>query len=101
MPEAFLHASGISWPHSIKLEMEGDLSRERPRRHIVRSAERREKVIQRVLVRYVDAGQLQTPAVPVPFEQVVFANGSVEQASWSDSRRVLIVGSGARRRDSN
>jgi len=53
--------------------MKSNFRRQRPRRHVVRSAERRKKVVQRVLVRDVDRGQLQADLVLVSVKYIVVA----------------------------
>src|SRR5271170_6178170 len=75
----------------LRLEVETNLCRESSRGHIVSSAERRQKVVKRVLVGDVDGLQAQTPSVIVTFEDVVFANGGVEQIAWLDPLRILVV----------
>ncbi len=61
------------------LEVKADLRRQRPRRDVMRAAERREKVVQRVLVAEVDRGETSAPLVAIAVEQIVVADGEVEQ----------------------
>src|SRR5664280_2505650 len=68
-------------PQENRLEMKANLSCQRPRRHVVRAAKRRQKVVQGILVRQVDRRQLQTPLVPVALEEVVVADSKVKEAS--------------------
>ena len=72
VPEA---VGKTSW---FRLEVQAHFRRKRSRRHVVRSAERGEEVIECVLVCDVHARKPQTPSVPVTLEDVVFANGGVE-----------------------
>lgn len=48
--------------------MESQLSRQRPRRHLVRPAEGRKEVIQRLFVGYVNGRQREAPFVTIAFE---------------------------------
>ena len=57
----------------------------------MRSAERRKEVVECVLVRDIDGGEPQTPLSLVAIEEVVVADGRVEQASRRDARGVLVV----------
>jgi len=50
------------------LEMEPKLCGHRARRYILRAAERREEVVQGIVVRNVDGCALQTPLVTIPLE---------------------------------
>ena len=86
---------------SPSLEMESDLSSEGSGSYIVRSAERRQKVIQGLLVGDVYGCELQAPLVPVPTEQVVIAHGEIEQVTGRDAWWILIIVLGPWRRDGN
>jgi len=55
-------------PKTIPLEMKPDLRRKRPRRHIVRAAKRRKKVIELVIIRQVDRSQLRADLIFVAME---------------------------------
>src|ERR1700733_12023193 len=85
-----------SW---FRLEVEAHFRRKCSRGYVVSAAERREEVIQCVLVCDVYARQAQTPSVPVTFEDVVFANGGVEEIARSNALWVLVVVSCIRGRD--
>ena len=61
-----------------QLKVETDLSGDGPRRHIVRAAECRKKVVERVFVRDVDDGQLRAHFVFIAVEQVVVSHVNVE-----------------------
>jgi len=71
--------------------VEPDLRCQRTRGDIVRAAEGRKEVVERIVVRQVDDGQLCTPFVPVAVEQVVMAHGHVEEAPVCDTRRLMVV----------
>ncbi len=79
-------------------EVEPELRRQRARRHIVRPAEGRKKVIQRRFVGYVDGGKRKTPFVMVAFEQVIVAHRNIKQVARRDARRIVIVIFGSGRR---
>ena len=61
--------------------MESNLSRQRARSDIVRTAEGREKVVQRHLVRQVDGRQAQAPFIAVAPEEVVVPQAEIKQVS--------------------
>ena len=82
---------------SDALEVEPNLRRHRPWRHIVRSAERRQEVVQRVFVRDVHRRQPQTPLVAIAAQQVVLSQRCVEEIPWRNARRILVVVLRARR----
>jgi hypothetical protein len=79
----------------FRLEAQDDLRRESPRRDVVCAAERGKEVIQRVFIGDVDTGQLQAPAVCVAFEEVVIADGRVEETPRSNARWAVVVIPGA------
>ena len=57
----------------------------------MRSAERRQEVIERVLIRNIDKVHLQAPLVTVSTEQIVVTKRQVEQVSWRDALWVVVV----------
>src|SRR5271156_4885830 len=59
-------------------------------------AERREEVVQRVVVCQIDHCEAQTPPIAVTSEQIVVADSQVKQAARRDARRVLVVVFGPR-----
>ena len=63
----------------VPLEVEPKFRRQRSRRHVVRPAEGGEEVVECILVRQVDDGELRAPFVFVAVEQVVMADGEIEQ----------------------
>ena len=71
---------------------------QRSRCDVVRAAERGEEVVERVIVRQVDDGKLRTPFVLVAVEQVVMADGKIEEIPGCDARRIVIVILGVWRR---
>jgi len=87
-----------SCPAHNPLEVEPDLSRQRPRCHIMRPAERRQEVIQRRFVSQVDGGQLNAPLVLFTMEKIVIAQREIEKTPRLDALRIVIVVFGVRRR---
>lgn len=71
--------------------MQPDRSCQRTRRDVVRAAERREKVVERVFVRDVNRRQLQADFVSIPVEEVVMADSEIEQVSWRHARRIGVI----------
>ena len=57
----------------------------------MRAAERGQEVIQRVLVGHVDRREVDVRLVVLLVEDVVLAQGHVEQAARRDARRVVVV----------
>src|SRR5580704_8657370 len=57
----------------------------------MRTAERREVVVQRRLVSQIDDREAQTPSVLVATEKVVVAHADIEQIPWSDALRIVVV----------
>ena len=57
----------------------------------MRTAERREEVVQSLLVRQVDDGHASAPLVTVAVKQIVVTGAKVEQVSRGDARRIMIV----------
>src|ERR1700741_2522314 len=82
-----------------RLEREAELPRNCPRRHIVRAAEGREEVVERVFIRHVYRRNTRTPSEAVTMEEVVIAHCHVEQAARLDARRILVIVLGPRRRN--
>ncbi len=76
---------------SLRLEVERHLRRNRSRRHIMCSAKRRKEVVERVLVRQVDCGELETHFVLIATEQVVMSDRNIEKTPRRDARRVVVV----------
>src|SRR5258706_2403389 len=75
----------------FSLEVQSDLRRHSAWRDIVRPAERRKKVIERVLVGQVDGGQLRAHLVLVAMEHIVMSHGEIEKMAWCDARRVVVI----------
>src|SRR5580704_9791791 len=73
------------------LKMEPHRSANSPRRHVMRTAEGREKVVQRFFIRKVDDGDAGAPFPFVAVKQVVVADAEIEQVARGDARRVVIV----------
>src|SRR5579859_7509030 len=78
------------------LEMEGEFCGQGAGRNIVRPAERRQEVIQRILVGHVYGCEVEVHLITVGVEQVVLAHGHVEQVAGSNARGVAIIVAGAR-----
>ena len=75
--------------------MEAELGRQGARGDVVRAAEGGEEVVEGVLVGDVDGGEAQAPLVLVAVEEVVLAEGGVEEVARGDAGRVLVVVLGA------
>ena len=75
--------------------MEAELDGFGARGDEVRAAEGREEVIQRFLVGQVDDGEAQAPLVAVAVEEIVVADGEIEEIARCDARRILVVVFGA------
>src|SRR5271166_4207823 len=73
------------------LEVKSQLGRQRPRRHVMRAAEGRKKVVQRVLVGDVDGRQLQADFVLVAMKHIVVSHGNVEETARRNAWRILVV----------
>src|ERR1035441_174503 len=71
--------------------MEAEFRRQRPWCQIVRARERREEVIERVLVGEVHGGQVEAPLVLVAVEQVVLAQRRIEDIPRRDALRIVVV----------
>ena len=76
-------------------ETDADLELHGPRRHEVRAAERRQEVVERVLVRQVDHGEPGADLRPARVEQVVHTDPEVEQVARRDAGRIVDVVFGA------
>ena len=63
------------------LEVESDRGRDRAWCHVVCAAERRQEVVQHVVVRQVDEVHLRAPLVPVRLKEVVIPDRQVEEVS--------------------
>ena len=59
-------------------------------------AERGKKVVKRVGVRHVDRCQIEVRLIAIRMELVILSDRNIEQVSWSDTRRVVIVAARAR-----
>src|ERR1700722_5516637 len=73
------------------LEVETELCRECPRRHIMRPAERRQKVIKRIFIRHIHTRKLQAPLEPIPVEKVVVPTRRIKQIPLLNARRVMVI----------
>ena len=82
-------------------EVEAEFGGQRARRHIVGSTEGGEEVVERVVVSDIDRGEPKAPFVLVAVEEVVGADGGIEQVAGSDARGVLVVVFGVGRRDAD
>src|ERR1019366_8379533 len=74
------------------LEVESQFRGQRSRRHVMRSAERGKKVVERVLLRQVDDGQLRTPLVLVAVKEIVMPQGKIKKTPRGDALRVVVKG---------
>src|ERR1700722_8960114 len=75
----------------VQLKVQCDLCSHGARSYIVRAAEGGEEVIQSVLVRDVYGCKVEVDLVVLPMEDVVFADGGVEQVARSDAGRIMVV----------
>ena len=78
--------------------MKPDGTRDRPRRDVVRSANGREEIVKRVLVRQIDDLQPGTPFVFVAMKQIVLTYSHIEKVPLRNPGRVVVVIFGSRRR---
>src|ERR1700722_1100807 len=67
----------------------------------MRAAEGGEEVVERVFVSDVDGGEVEVGLEALLVEEVVFADGDIEQVARGDARRVMVVvfGAGSRNLD--
>src|ERR1700689_526910 len=72
----------------VTLKMKSYRRRDRSRRNVMRSAERREEIVQSPLVRQIDKGKTGAPFVLVALEDVVVSNANVEEISLCNARRI-------------
>src|ERR1700722_7123435 len=98
LPAAKIEAVVFQEALSKWLEVKSNLSGESARGDVVRPAEGRKKVVQRVFVRDVNSGQLEAPLVSVSMKQIVLAQGNVEQITGGDAGRILVIVFGIRSR---
>src|ERR1700733_3165952 len=87
-------ASGCRSPAVIScgwLEVEAYFGVQGTWGQVVRAAEGGEKVVEGVFVGDVDAGETQAPLVFVACEEVVYADGGVEDVAGGDAGWVLVV----------
>ena len=76
--------------------MKPKFCRHRARRQVMRAAERRQEVIERVLVRQIDRRQLQADFVLVASEHVVVSDRKIKDMPGRNAWRVLVVVLGTR-----
>ena len=79
--------------------MEAQFRRQCAGRDVVGTAKGGEEVVERVLVGEVDGGEMKAPLLLVAVEEVVFADGSVEEATRGNPLRIGVVVALARRGD--
>src|SRR5438270_14035587 len=76
------------WPN---LEVKPHLRRVAARRHVVRAAEGREKVVQRGPVGQIYRRELQAPFVAVASEKIVVPDGQIKQMARRNARRIVVI----------
>src|SRR5260370_7210975 len=76
---------------AVGLEVERNLRAHRAGRDEVRSAECREEVVQRILIRHVDGGYAEVRLQMIPMENLVPSRGHVEHPSCGPPRRIPIL----------
>src|ERR1035438_1367948 len=86
-----LARSRLSDRLQANLKVKTQFGRQRSRRDVMRPAERRKKVVERILVGHIDGRQAQTHPVLVALEYVVVPDRYIEQVSRRDARRILVV----------
>lgn len=72
-------------------KMESKFGCQGARRYIVRAAEGGEEVVQSVFVGQIDNRELRAPLVSFAVEQVIVAQGEIEQTARLDALRIVIV----------
>src|SRR5260370_2452760 len=84
----------------LRLEVERNLRAHRAGRDEVRSAECREEVVQRILIRHVDGGYAEVRLQMIAMENVVPTGGHVEHRAWGHpcGIPIIVLGSGLRQR---
>src|SRR5277367_14242 len=93
-------AAFLSFVHLFgALKVEAYLSRQGARCDVVRAAEGGEEVIESVLVGDVDACEAEAPFVFIAIEEIVLADGEIEEAALLNAWRVLVVVLSARSRN--
>ena len=91
MNHVVAHASIVQSVRRTALKSHSRLYLKSARCHEVRAAERRKEIIQRDLVRDVDAGESQSHLRVFPAEQIVGTHAEVEQVARRNPRRIGIV----------
>ena len=86
-----------SYPLNVQaLEVEADRSRNGAWCYIMCAAERRQKVVQRVVVPNVDEVHLRAPLVSVALEKIVITDGEIEEVAVRSTGRIVVVILGSR-----
>jgi hypothetical protein len=73
------------------LEVEGEHGGNRTRRDVVRTAEGRKEVVERILVGQINNRYLTADFVLVAAKQVVMSEGEIEEIPGRDALRIVIV----------
>ena len=81
--------------------MEAEVDGFRARRHVVRTAEGGQEIVNSCFVGEVDDGKSQTPFVTITVEEIVVANRKIKEISRLNAWRILVVVFGSGRRDSS
>ena len=81
------------------LEVEANFSGQRSRRDVVGSAKGGEEIVECHFIGDVDDREASAPTVAVAMEEIVVADGKIEQVAWGNARRIVVIVFGARRRD--
>jgi hypothetical protein len=82
----------------FRLEMKSNLSCDRPRCHVVRTAECGQKIVKHVVVRHIDHREASAPCESITVKQVIVADREVKKISRSDASGVVVVVLRIRRR---
>ena len=75
----------------IQSEVQRDLRRQRARSDVVRATKRGEEVVERVLVGDVYRSQVEVSLEVLLVEDVVFADGDIEQAARRDALGIVVI----------
>ena len=73
------------------LEVETDFAAKCARCDVVRPAESGEEVVERVIICQIDDSEASAPFVTVSVEEIVLAQGKIEQAPLCDAGRSVVV----------
>ena len=76
---------------AITSEIQRQPCRQRSRSHVVGSAERREKVVERVFIGDVDCRQVEVQLVALAVEDIVLTDRHVKEIAWRDALWITVI----------